>query len=63
MTRNFQIVAQIIGLAGQSLMDPASKYFGWPSELATLLHAVLGFAQAALGMLAHSYNPDGTRSA
>lgn len=63
MTRNFQIVAQLIGMAGQMLMEPASRYFGWSSELSTLLHALIGFGQAAMGILAHNFNPDGSRSA
>ncbi len=62
MTRNFQVVAQLFGMAGQMLMDPASKYFGWSGELSTLLHALIGFGQAAMGILAHNYNADGSKS-
>ena len=62
MTRNLQIFAQLLGMAGQMLMDPAAKLFGFTPEMATFLHAVIGFGQAAMGILAHNFNPDGSRS-
>lgn len=63
MTRNFQIGAQLLALVAQYMMDPAASYFRWTPELAKLLHASLAAGQAALGILAHSYNADGTKSA
>lgn len=62
MTRNFQIATQLLATFAQTMMDPMQKYFGWSAELSTLLHAALSFGQLALGVLAHSYNADGTRS-
>lgn len=62
MTRTANGVSQAIAVVGQLMMDPAQAYFGWSPELTRLLHAGLACGQALLGILAHSYNSDGSRS-
>lgn len=62
MTRNFQIAAQLLALLGQIMMDPSARLFGWSEELVQWLHGMLAFGQATLGILAHRFNRDGTRS-
>lgn len=63
MTRNFQIVAQCLAVIGQLMMKPSADLFGWTPELVNWLHAIVATAQGVIGVIAHFYNPDGTRSA
>lgn len=62
MTRQFQIIAQIIGVIAQCMMGPSAALFGWSPELVTWLHAGVGCVQAVLGILAHDFNRDGSRT-
>lgn len=62
MTRNFQVIAQLSALFGQIMMDPAAQFYEWSPALVKLLHAGIALVQAAMGVLAHNFNVDGSRS-
>lgn len=43
-------------------MDPSAKLFGWSGELVQWLHGWIALSQLVMGLLAHRYNSDGSRS-
>lgn len=61
MTRTLNLLAQLINAFAQTVMEPAADHFAWSNTLQVLLHAVFGFAALAVSLVAHDYNPDGTK--
>lgn len=57
MTKTFTIIAQIVGIILQ-LGNALSGVV--PPKYQFLVAGIIGVLQAVQGMLAHSYNPDGT---
>lgn len=55
MTRKLNVLAQILACAGQMLIPSIPC----DAEVKQFLHAFVGFAQAAIGVIAHAYSPDG----
>lgn len=54
MKRNIHIVGQLAAIFGQFLVPV------FIPQHAEKAHAVIGFIQAVMGVVAHAYNPDGT---
>lgn len=60
MTFTFTIWVQCLAGFAQIVMGPASVEFGWTSNRVALFHAIIGGLQTVQGILAHTYNKDGT---
>ena len=60
MTRNLHLIVQLSALFVQMVLPTIPGIPHWGHELA---HALISFGQAAAGIMAHSYNVDGTPQA
>lgn len=61
MTFTLTVILQCAAGFFQIVLDPAADAFGWTPAIAKFLHAVVGGIQTVQGILAHTYNKDGTK--
>lgn len=57
VTRNLQIIFQLIALFGQALVPLVP---GMPDEWRVFCHAFIGCCSSASAVIGHYYNPNGT---